>query len=209
MAEVLSILFFGGIAVFFAFRLFSVLGRHEGHMEPPPAREPSSQDIGDHQERPSLRPAYEGPAAAGLEAIAAADSRFDPTSFLDGARSAYEMIVIAFSKGDRETLKGLLADKVLTPYLAAIDAREARGETARTEIDRIRSTEIADAELENGIARVKVRFDADIATETVDGEGKCVSGDFAHVNSVKEYWTFQRDTTSMDPNWVLASVSVA
>lgn len=209
MAEVLSILFFGGIAVFFAFRLFSVLGRQEGHMEPPPARERARPDLPAADQPSPLRPAYEGPAAAGLEAIASADRRFDPAGFIDGARSAYEMIVLGFAKGDRATLQGLLAPKVLERYLAAIDAREARGETARTEIDAIRSAEIAAAELTNGIARVKVHFAAEIATETVDKDGVRVAGDFDQVNTVKEYWTFERDTANADPNWVLASVAVA
>ena len=36
--------------------------------------------------------------AFGLDAIAAQDSSFDPGHFLSGARSAYEMIVLAFAK---------------------------------------------------------------------------------------------------------------
>src|ERR1700704_4119753 len=44
------------------------------------------------------------PLALGLDAIAAQDTSFDPRHFLSGARSAYEMIVLAFANGDRRAL---------------------------------------------------------------------------------------------------------
>src|SRR3984885_15274244 len=47
------------------------------------------------------------PLAYGLDAVAAQDSSFDPRHFLSGARSAYEMIVLAFANGDRRALKDL------------------------------------------------------------------------------------------------------
>jgi len=209
MAEVLSILFFGAIAVFFAFRLYTLLGRSEGHMEPPQPRDADRAGQSGDADQPVLRAAYEGPAAAGLEAIAAADRRFDPLEFTKGARAAYEMIVMAFAKGDRATLAGLLSPSVLKRYEKALDDREAAGHTVQTEIERIKSSDIAEAELRQGMARVKVRFDVELATETRDSEGKRVAGDFGTLSKSKEYWTFERDTTNSDPNWVLASVSVA
>lgn len=209
MAEVLSILFFGGIAIFFAYRLYNILGRSEGHMDPPTAPEPVPAEVRDPANRPKVRLAYDGPAAGGLEAISGADSRFDPESFIDGARAAYDMIIRAYAAGDRESLRGLLADRVLENYLSSINGREERGESLKMEIDRIRSAEIADAELYQGMARIKVRFDAEIATETLDKDGQRISGDFAQVNSITEYWTFERDTANSDPNWVLSSVAVA
>ena len=45
----------------------------------------------------------------GLDAIVAQDSSFDPRHFISGARSAYEMIVLAFANGDRRALKDLLS----------------------------------------------------------------------------------------------------
>lgn len=209
MIDVLTILIFGGIAVFFGFKLFTVLGRHEGHMEAPTSdnRNPAGLDRGPAQ--PNLRPAFEGPAAAGLEAIAAADSRFDPNEFVEGAKAAYRMIVEAFAAGDRDRLSGLLASAVFDRYERAINDRESRGETVKSEIDRIKSADITEAEHRSGTARVKVRFEAEIATETLDKDGNRVSGDLANLAKTVEYWTFERKTTSSDPNWELSSVSVA
>ena len=47
-------------------------------------------------------------AWAGLDAIAATDAAFSGPAFIEGARKAYEIIVAAFAKGDRDTLRRLL-----------------------------------------------------------------------------------------------------
>ncbi|WP_138510858.1 Tim44/TimA family putative adaptor protein [Maricaulis alexandrii] len=209
MFELFSTVLFGAVAVFFAIRLYSVLGRREGHMEAPASRDldganPSKPDASGH-----LRPAFEGPAAAGLEAIAQADQSFDPELFLDGARKAYEMIVMAFAKGDREALKGLLAPKVYDRYEAAIAQREVKGETVRTDIERIRKAEIIEAGHADHTATIKVHFDAEIATETLDADGKAIAGDFSRLATVHEDWVFERRTDTANPNWVLVRVATA
>ena len=209
MIELLSTLIFGAIAVFFAIRLYSVLGRREGHMEAPAPRDVETRKDLASDSATHLRPAFEGPAAAGLEAIAAADNSFDPARFLEGARAAYEMIVEAFARGDRETLKPLLAPAVYDRYEAAIAERETKGETVRTEIERIRSAEITEADHTDHVATIKVHFDAEIATETLDANGKSVAGDFNRLSTVHEDWVFQRRTDDSNPNWVLTRVASA
>ncbi|WP_300542680.1 Tim44/TimA family putative adaptor protein [Maricaulis sp.] len=209
MIELLSTLLFGAIAVFFAIRLYSVLGRREGHMEAPASREVDQNRAERDAAQAQLRPAFEGPAAAGLEAIAQADTSFDPGQFLDGARKAYEMIVEAFARGDRDTLRGLLAPKVFDRYEAAIAKRETRGESVRTEVERIRSAEITEAGHSDNTATVKVHFDAEIATETRDSDGKVTAGDFSRLSTVHEDWVFQRRTDDSNPNWVLTRVATA
>ncbi len=209
MFELLTTLLFGAVAVFLAIRLYSVLGRREGHMEAPAPRDldagnPLKPDTASH-----LRPAFEGPAAAGLEAIARADTSFDPDLFLDGARKAYDMIVQAFAKGDRDTLKGLLAPRVYDRYEAAIAQREVKGETVRTDIERIRKAEIIEAGHTDHVAMIKVHFDAEIATETLDADGKVVAGDFSRLATVHEDWVFERRTDTANPNWVLVRVATS
>ena len=73
------------------------------------------------------------PLAQGLDAIAAQDSSFDPRHFLSGAKSAYEMIVLAFANGDRRALKDLLSSEVYESFEAVIRDREKsyRGRMSR------------------------------------------------------------------------------
>ena len=54
----------------------------------------------------------------GLRAIKDADASFDPKTFVDGAKMAYEMIVMAYADGDRKTLKNLLSREVYDGFVA-------------------------------------------------------------------------------------------
>lgn len=207
MFELLSTVIFAGIAIFIAIRLYSTLGRREGHMEAPPATESQARSVLSDAPQAHLRPAFEGRAAAGLEAIAAADVRFDPTGFITGAQAAYTMIVEAFARGDLDALRPLLADKVYQRYAEAIAARNERKQTVRTEIERIKSAEITEASHQDALAKVKVSFVAEIATETLGDAGERVAGDLGILNTVRENWVFERRTDNANPNWVLAGVA--
>lgn len=213
--DILQILFFAGLAVFLAIRLYMALGRptgrtHEEHVREereraaarPEAAQPYSADAGPA----APTPAFSGPAGDGLAAIAAADRSFDPDSFAGGARQAYEMIVDAYAKGDKAALEPLLSERVYTAYATAIDGRADAGQTLVTEIDRIKSAKIVEASLNDNRARVKVAFSAEIASEVRDSDGQAVDGDLSLLKTVDEVWSFERDITSDNPNWRLAGV---
>jgi predicted lipid-binding transport protein (Tim44 family) len=200
--DLIPFILIAGLALFFAIRLYSILGRRTGH-EPEPG---DLERVRAENERPALRPAFTGPAAAGMEGIRSADGVFDPESFVSGAVEAYKLIVDAFSRGDRGALEPLLAPEVMQRYASAIDAREAAGQTVETHVTTIRQAEIEDASLKDGLARVEVRFEAEIATETKNAEGETVEGDANQLRPVTELWTFERLVDSPDPNWRLAKV---
>jgi predicted lipid-binding transport protein (Tim44 family) len=128
--------------------------------------------------------------------ILRADPSFEVGHFLAGARKAYEMIVGAFGAGDRNALRPLLTPKVFATYEQAIKDRETSGAKG-PELVRLKSADLGDAELDGATARVAVKFEAELA------EG-------AHgLRDTKERWTFERDTSSRDPNWRLAGVAQA
>lgn len=197
--ETIEILVLAAIAVFVIARLYSVLGRRVGSERPetrpaPAPAEPSSQGA---PAAPTPAPApVTGPASGGVSDILRADPGFDPGHFLMGARKAYEMIVQAFASGDRDALRGLLTARVFESYDQAIKDREASG-GAGPELVRLRAAELTDAELDGDIARVDVRFEAELA-EGLHG-----------LRDTKERWTFERDVSSRDPNWRLAGVAQA
>ena len=145
------------------------------------------------------------PLAEGLERIIAADPSFDPKTFLDGARQAYEMIVTAFARGDRKALKPLLSADVMEGFSAALDEREAKGERVDTNFIGIETAEITQAEMEGRDAHVTVRFASQMITSTQDRDGAVVEGDPREVVDIVDVWTFSRDTASRDPNWHLVS----
>ena len=210
----LEIVILAMVAAFLGLRLYSVLGRRaEQEEEPVPQRfDPEDKPQG---MRPAVVPAptvaprpaeLEGVMPAverALREIAAADSRFVIGQFLDGARSAYRMILEAFWKGDRDTLRELCDDDVYAGFVAAIDAREAAGETMDNSLIRIEEVRIHSAVLDGRMARIALLFVADIAAVTRDKDGNVVAGSLDDAIESRDVWTFSRNVTASDPNWLL------
>jgi predicted lipid-binding transport protein (Tim44 family) len=141
----------------------------------------------------------------GLRAIRDADPTFDPKSFTDGARTAYEMIVMAYAEGDRKTLKNLLSREVYDGFVAAIGEREQRGEKVDSSFVGIDKAAIVGAEMKGGEAHVTLRIISELISATRNKAGEVVDGDPETVAEVKDVWTFSRDTKVRDPNWKLVA----
>jgi predicted lipid-binding transport protein (Tim44 family) len=212
---IIEIVILALIAAFLGLRLYSVLGRRAEHEEEPV---PTRFERGDGVNAP--RPAAPMPATEmprtgrdlagfppaieqGLREISAADRRFDLLSFLEGAKGAYAMVLEAFWRGDREDLRQLCDDDVYASFAAAIDAREAAGDTLDHRLIRIEDTVVHSARLDGRIARIAVRFTADIAAVTRDKDGVVVAGSLDDAIESCDIWTFSRDVTSAAPDWVL------
>jgi predicted lipid-binding transport protein (Tim44 family) len=194
--DLIQILVLAFVAGFVLFRLYTTLGKRTGE-EPRVEPQPAQGELPREPATPPVAPQVSGNTAGeGVAAISRADPNFEPGYFVQGARSAYELIVNAFAKGDRDALRNLLTSRVYESYAAAIAAREEKG-GAGPELVRLKSAEIVDAELRGETARVTVKFEAELA------EG-------AHgVREARERWTFERNVRSPDPNWQLARVQAA
>lgn len=220
MFDIYTIIFLA-LAVFIFLRLRSVLGQRTGRERPPYSPRPSTNDnvvsLPGRAAEPTAKPLDEasgpvpppasgtGPEAAGLNAIMAKDSSFEPQHFVTGARSAYEMIVVAFAEGDRRTLKNLLSREVYEGFEAAISDRESRGEISETRFVAINEAEITAAELRGPMAHVTVRFVSQLISVTRDRSGTVIDGSPDKVTDVTDVWTFARDVSARDPNWKLVA----
>jgi predicted lipid-binding transport protein (Tim44 family) len=149
------------------------------------------------------------PLAQGLDAIAAQDSSFDPRHFLSGAKSAYEMIVLAFANGDRRALKDLLSSEVYESFEAVIKDREKHEQKTETRFVSIDKAELVGAEARDRAAQLTVRFVSQMITATRDKAGTVVDGSPDTVADITDVWTFARDITSRDPNWKLVGTGSA
>jgi predicted lipid-binding transport protein (Tim44 family) len=138
-----------------------------------------------------------------LKALIKADLAFNPKEFLNGAKMAYEMIVMAFADGDRKTLKGLLSKEVFDGFDAAIRERETRGEVVKSTFVGIAKAAITQAALKQSDAQVTVRIVSQLISATFDKDGKLIDGDQETVAEVTDIWTYARDVRSKDPNWKL------
>ena len=146
---------------------------------------------------------------AGLRAIRQADSSFDPIQFIEGAKMAYEMIVMAYADGDRKTLKNLLSRDVYDGFVAAIADREAKSEKIQSSFVGIDKATIVEASTKGRKAMVTVKFVSELITSTRDASGNIIDGDPKKVREVVDIWTFMRDAGSRDPNWQLVATETA
>ena len=147
------------------------------------------------------------PIAQTLTEISLADRNFDAEAFMSGARAAYEMIVTAFAKGDRATLKPLLADHVFQSFDGVIKGREERGETVDQTFIGITKAEIHDASLVDRRARLTIHFVSELTACTKNNDGVVIEGDPVTIRKVTDVWTFERDVKASDPNWRLVATS--
>ncbi len=143
--------------------------------------------------------------ASGLKEISAKDANFTPSSFIDGAKAAYEMIVTAFANGDTKTLKNLLDKEIYEDFLAVIKQREQAGYKVDFTFIGLPKVEFADAKLEDNIALITIRFFAEVVSATRDSEGNLIEGNADQVANIADIWTFARDVRSKDPNWKLVA----
>lgn len=224
-----------GVAIVVLFRLRSVLGTRTGNERSPLQRAQEAQskaakaDAAPTDNVTPLRPApmpadpdrralkldaeieqfSHGDAnlAAGFRAIAEADPVFSPKPFLEGAKSAYEMIVTAYAAGDRKTLKSLLDKDVYDGFEQAIAAREANGHKVDFTFVGLPKVEISHAEIDKRDARVAVQFNAEVVQATRDKDGTLIEGNGDQVQTIADEWTFARNPKSRDPNWRLVATS--
>ncbi len=141
----------------------------------------------------------------GLLAILRSDSSFDPAGFMEGAKSAYEMIVTAFAEGNRKMLRDLLSKEVMDGFNAAITERERKGETIDQSFVGINKADLVGAEVKNGVATVAVRFESQLISATRSRTGEVLSGDPQRITDVTDIWSFARELGSRNPNWKLVA----
>jgi predicted lipid-binding transport protein (Tim44 family) len=141
--------------------------------------------------------------ARGLDAIVGLDSSFDPRHFISGARSAYEMIVLAFANGDRRSLRDLLSPDVYDSFESVIKDREKHEQKTETRFVSIDKAELVGAEVRERTAQLTVRFVSQMISVTRDKAGTIVDGNPDKVADITDIWTFARDLNSRDPNWKL------
>lgn len=210
----IDLLLFGVIAAFLVLRLRSILGRKTGFERPAQPEAPVAPVPGMGRAAPDLRvvpaaparalPDPASPAGQALARMRAVNPAFDAAHFLQGAEAAFRMIVAAYASGDRTALRPLLTHDTYAAFEGAITAREAAGETQRSEVRSIETCAIEDAALTGSVAAITVRLVSDQVAETLDSAGRPVHGTDA-VTEITDLWTFERDLAQPDPAWRLAA----
>lgn len=213
--SLIQLLVLAGIAIFLILKLRSVLGTRDGFEKPP---------IPLDEVRPRVRRDFEviegGPdrditdhvaegsdAAKALAEMKKAEPSFTVGPFLQGARGAYEMILMAFEKGELDRIRPFLSDDVEASFAEAIAAREAQGLTVEASFLGIKELVLHDATYapETRFAEITVRFVGEQNYVVRNKAGEIVEGAPREVKKSRDIWTFARQMGSDDPNWQLVA----
>ena len=213
-SPLISLLVLAGIAVFLILRLRSVLGTREGFEKPPvaPTQKRSNgpdlevieggpdRDITDYVEEGSQQ-------AKALAAMKRVEPSFQVGEFVQGARSAYEMILMGFERGELDALQGFLAEDVFDSFVDAVAQREDQGLTIEAEFIGVRETTVVDAIFDeaSGVAELTMRFIGELTSVVHNREGEVVEGDAKAIKRQKDTWVFARSMGGDDPNWQLVA----
>ena len=214
-----DILIFAIIAIFLGLRLRNILGSRDGYEQTPEelgkrgpksdlphaVRDSHSKIVEEAEKVVPLRPSAE--SGSGIAAIKKADPSFDEAQFMQGAASAFSMVLHAFAEGDLSQLRRLLGYDLFNEFSDAIRSRNAENESLALTVDSIDDVQLLDGELVDGIASVTVRFVSQQTRRLVDADGNEMVDDSADHEAVIDVWTFERDTQIADPNWKLVETA--
>lgn len=216
-APMIQLLVLAGVAVFLILKLKSVLGTREGFEKPPEqAPMPDSakekrqafevieggpdRDITDHVKEGSV-------AAKALAAMKGEEPSFSVSEFLQGARGAYEMILMGYERGDLAAIKPFLSDEVFESFSESVAAREEQGLMIEAEFIGVREVTLKKAKFLKSKSRgeVTLKFVGELTSVVRDKAGDIVEGKVDGVKTQKDIWTFARNMGSNDPNWKLVA----
>ena len=227
--DLLTLIFLILAAIIF-FRLRNVLGQRTGHERDPlqkkapvvikSIKKPASWEKDDKAPLPvspksapaedRLQGVEAGTAlASSLKFISDADPAFHAQKFLQGAKIAYEQMVTAFAKGDRDKLRPLVATEMFETFDEEITEREQKNETVDFHFIGVAKAEMTEAVLKGDIAQISVRFVSKLVQATRNAKGEVIEGDATAVAEVSDVWTFERKTTARNPNWKLIATEDA
>ncbi|MGC8201262.1 Tim44/TimA family putative adaptor protein [Aliiroseovarius sp. PTFE2010] len=215
-SAIVQLLVLAGVAIFLILRLRNVLGTRDG-FEPP-------KTIGDQASNQSSRSNFEviegGPdhdildhvpdgseAAKSLAAMKLAEPSFSVGEFLQGARGAYEMILMAFERGELDDIKPFLAEDVFDTFVDVVAAREDQGLIVEASFAGLREMSVQDATFDRATneGEITVRFVGELTSVVRDKAGDIVEGDPKAIKRQKDVWTFGRVMGADDPNWRLVA----
>ncbi len=191
----LDIILLAMIAGFIVLRLRSILGRKTGHED---------KVYTDFVDKKFGQ--FKNPEETNLKKSPTEFNANDKKKFLKGAEIAYETILASFSKGDKESLKNLLTEKMQANFSSAIEDRNSKKIKSELTFIGIKSSAIQKFEKTTEALFFTVKFVSEIISVKRDKDNKILEGDPNKIKTVIDHWKFTRKISSLSPNWYLAEI---
>lgn len=213
-----QIFILAAVALFLFWRLRAVLGSREGfekslkdmkepsdikaikNIEDEPNKNSPDDDIYDYVEENSK-------SAEAFKKMKEFNGDFSVNKFVSGAKMAYEIILMAFEKGDIEKLGTLLEKKVFTSFKSVIEKRKKNGFLVDAKFIGMRDIRIINASFSSKtkVADVTLSFKSEITIVVKDREGNIIEGHPDDVKKQKDTWIFTKNLSEKTPIWLLKS----
>lgn len=228
----IDIIILAAVAGFIIFRLRSVLGKRIGHEQHfssgfvSPSSESEEERViqlphvngKEEEERVRFNSNYDNneqlsenitnnpEIAAGLVAISSKDNSFSYQQFIEGAKSAYEMALEAYSNNDIDTLKSLMSEEVYSSFADSIKEYQENNHKIDLTLVSILSEEPVSAGVNKNIAYIAIRFESEQIHLIRDENNEIISGDASRIEKEVDIWRFERNIKSSNPNWQIVAV---
>ena len=214
----LHLLVLAAIALFLIMRLRKTLGTRDGFepeiernrvvIQPTPQSKSRGdsfeldQDIADHVP-------LDSPSGKALSAMKVVEPDFSVSEFMNGARYAYEIILMAFEGDDLDTLKRLLSQDVYASFEAVVLDRQKKGFQVEANFIGVREAKLESATFDKRTedAEITVSFVGELTSVVRLPDGEIVEGDPRTIRKQKNVWTFSRVMGDEDPNWFLVDTA--
>jgi predicted lipid-binding transport protein (Tim44 family) len=120
---------------------------------------------------------------------------------------AYEMILMAFERGDLTEVRGFISTDVLDIFDEVIANREAQGLSVEANFIGLREMRLVSANFDDvtRTADITVAYNAEMTSVVRNADGDIVEGDAKQIKRQKDTWTYSRTMGMGDPNWQLVA----
>ena len=142
-----------------------------------------------------------------LNNIVKLDPNFTVENFVDGAKKAFEYILVKYSEDDIKSLKPLLATEIFKNFSDQIKQRQNKKQKLGITILKIDDPEIIDINIEkNKLCFIKLEFKSQQVQITKDSKNIVIDGNDNLILNITELWTFSKELKNKNPNWVLEKI---
>ena len=208
----LQILILSSVAIFLFWRLSLILGTRSGYektststseivtnnKEHNDIQSNEDEDISDYID-------LESKSGRAFLEMKDFETDFTVNNFVSGAKMAYEIILMAFEKGDLNTLQQHLSEEVYNDFEKVVVDRFDKGFIVDAQFVGMREIRIKNAQFnkKNNEAEITMLFRSELTSVVRDKNNNVIEGNPDSIRKNSETWTFSRIMGSSDPSWKL------
>ena len=125
------------------------------------------------------------------------DKDFDNVSFIEGAKAAFNLIVSSYKMNKLEDVKDLVSPTVYSAFKNSMNDNINNDTPENAFKITTLKADIINVEIIKKLARIKVEF---LSKQTY-------KNNYKEKSEIKDIWTFEKEISNQNPNWLLIEVS--